>query len=157
MERQELDGIARSEGGLVAVTKVISSTQVNLIMISSKNYSDQDIMVNKWSKSSSLGGGRGCSDSYRVQRVFSSAQVLVAINHCHHLHPRHPQHLHPIRHADYFCHVQFSADGGGSTAVGFVQCHLWGGTDQCEGGIIEVIIVIMIIMLIVVVVIIIVI
>ena len=44
MERQELDGIARSEGGLVAVTKVISITQVNLIMISSKNYSDQDFM-----------------------------------------------------------------------------------------------------------------
>ena len=161
MERQELDGIARSEGGLVAVTKVISITQVNLIMISSKNYSDQDFMVKKWFQSLSLGGGRGCSDSYRVQRVFSSAQVLVAINHCHHLHPRHRQHLHlrhrqhlhPIRHPDHFCHVQFSADGGGSTAVGFVQCHLWGGTDQCEGGIIEVIIVIMIIMLIVVVVI----
>ena len=79
MERQELDGIARSEGGLVAVTKVISSTQVNLIMISSKNYSDQDFMVKAWFKSSSLGGGRGCSDSYRVQRVFSSAQVFIAI------------------------------------------------------------------------------
>ena len=92
MERQELDGIARSEGGLVAVTKVISSTQVNLIMISSKNDSDQDFMVKKWFQSLSLGGGRGCSDSYRVQRVFSSAQVLVAINHCHHLHPRHSHH-----------------------------------------------------------------
>ena len=79
MERQELDGIARSEGGLVAVTKVISITQVNLIMISSKNYSDQDFMVKKWFKSSSLGGGRGCSDRYRVQRVFSSAQVFIAI------------------------------------------------------------------------------
>ena len=80
MERQELDGIARSEGGLVAVTKVISITQVNLIMISSKNYSDQDFMVKKWFQSLlSLGGGRGCSDSYRVQRVFSSAQVFIAI------------------------------------------------------------------------------
>ena len=79
MERQELDGIARSEGGLVAVTKVISITQMNLIMISSKNDSDQDFMVKAWFKSSSLGGGRGCSDRYRVQRVFSSAQVFIAI------------------------------------------------------------------------------
>ena len=75
---------------------------IYLVVISSKNYSDQDFMVKKWFQSSSLGGGRGCSDRYRVQRVFSSAQVLFAINHCHHLHPRHRQHLHPIRHADYF-------------------------------------------------------
>ena len=88
----------------------------------------------------------------RLQRSLQSAEsVLQRSGFYRNLNPRHRQHLHPIRHPDHFCHVQFSADGGGSTAVGFVQCHLWGGTDQCEGGIIEVIIVIMIIMLIIVV------